>query len=495
MIEQIKTQTKTVEEIFINPNGVEFIIKPASGKKGNSESIVTSGDGDKWTIKNSELEDFIINHGLKEKSEPNIEEPQTKIEDKPEKNFNEPQKEVLSGETKENNFNILEVKKGDILEMSDGSYLKITANDKVNEVIKFEHIEPDGRTDKPGENKERPYAIMQGYQDEISEYIPRKANINRTKKESADEILAHLDTRPPENIDLETPKEDKLVELEPVVAEKPKRGRPKKVVETPPAVKQSLEEAGKIMAELEASPKPEKQKIPLNLKKGQVLWNDRGEEAIVVDVQPKSKKENPDLNPDLKDGYVVLGFPPKKGRNGGYVREFVSFSKLEEGKDKIFFTEQTPFIEIDEKAEQEEKAPKFESTAFADLKESLEKEGKWPESENNKKKESPPLPEEYLAKVSAKEKQEEENRRLEELREEMREISHGDLRSDLDNISKQHEPKITEEFDGISHGDLKADLTKHWTPIDVEMPKREPPLSPSLRKLPKKPWWKKLFGL
>jgi hypothetical protein len=158
---------------------------------------------------------------------------------------------------------------------------------------------------------------------------------------------------------------------------------------------------------------------------------------VVLDVvaEPVNEKEA------LMNGYVLLGFEPKPGRNDDFMEEKVPFSKLKKKKGKISLIDPTPITNIN----------KQESTAFADLQASLEQE-------------PPPLPAEYLAKVEA-EKRLAEGRRLAQLREE------------------------------ISHGDLGADLAKDWTPVDVEMPKREPPLSPSLRKLPKKSWWQRLLGL
>lgn len=396
-------------------------------------------------------------------------------------------------------FNINNVSPGDFLEMDNGDKLSIDSWSDDGEEITYHRFDPGIPEDGESTMQTRSKDVWSTFQDRVVKFNdepinkekedvqqkskPKKSKGNNGKgvlnnevpqdlvskkrdkstrwgdteeekarpgkKNNADKILDNLDTTPPEDLNLQEVSDwepgvpEEALETNQTPVEKTKRGRPKKVVETPPAIKQSLEEAGKIMAELE---KPKKE-VPLNLKRGDVIWNEHNDEIVVLDVvtEPVNEKEA------LMNGYVLLGFEPKPGRNDEFIEEKVPFSKLEKRKNKIFLTEQIPFVEIDEEAEQEEKTPKFESTAFADLQASLEQE-------------PPPLPAEYLAKVEA-EKRLAEGRRLAQLREE------------------------------ISHGDLGADLAKHWTPIDVEIPKREPPLSPSLRKLPKKSWWQRLLGL
>lgn len=473
MIEKIKTQEPedSQSNFFTDKEGRSYGVKMIPDEKEGLLVEVKNGTSRKMKLLPREWEVFREKRGLEIIS--NIKPKLEKVD-----------------------FNILEVKGGDILEMSDGSYLKILENDPINKEVTFEQISPDMDTSKKGEVKSRGYDIFSVYQDEIKDYLPgnktqeptskpKKAKGNNGKdslnnevsqdlmskkrerstrwgdseeekarngeKNNADKILDDLDTTPPEDLNLQEVSdwepgvlEEALETNETPIVQKLKRGRPKKVVETPPVIKQSLEEAGKIMADLE---KPKKE-VPLNLKRGDVIWNEHNDEIVVLDVvtEPVNEKEA------LMNGYVLLGFEPKPGRNDEFIEEKVPFSKLEKRKNKIFLTEQIPFVEIDEEAEQEEKTPKFESTAFADLQASLEQE-------------PPPLPAEYLAKVEA-EKRLAEGRRLAQLREE------------------------------ISHGDLGADLAKDWTPTNVEMPKRESPaLSNFAKKAVKKSWWQRLLGL
>lgn len=255
----------------------------------------------------------------------------------------------------------------------------------------------------------------------------------------ADELLKNLDTTPPDDLDLQAVSEwepgveaPDLDTPEPI---KPKRGRPKKPTATPLNLKSPRPETADVLAELQHPPKKE---VPLNLKPGQVIWNEQGDEVIVVDIIANPDQNDPNLHPALKDGYAVLGFPPKQGRNRGYVRENVPFSKLEKRQNKIFLTEQIPLVELDE-----EEAPDNETIGA-------------------NQPESPRMPE-YVDNIEA-------NERLMALREELRDISHGNL---------------------------GADLAEYWQPIDVEMPKREfYPLPKFVKKsLQKKPWWKRWLGL
>ena len=388
---------------------------------------------------NQELEQIIAEGTTKPKEEPRP-EPAPKPEPAPEVKTEPEQK---TG--KKDVVDLMSVKEGDILEMNDGSFLKIRGWGEKSGDMGYEYVGKKMRTDREGEFRTLTKEEWAKISDSVQGYLPAKVKTPSSRKTAkvsdadyekmlkAASKSEQAPTSPkktrPKSIDLrqvskfdptfpdiedlaphpEQEEQPKSIEPPEAVKElvkewtkdtlREKIVKPKKTTgksKTPESVKRTLEEAKEILddlhstevpripdglkvgdvindkgevfvvkevklstpgdaddggkfvfesikdkavlvmpfkeyredAELRGTLQKRQEKIegvPLNLQKGQSIWTPGGEEEVkVIDVVEKPNT----TYAALKNGYVVLGFQPKEGRNSTYKEEVVPFSKI-----------------------------------------------------------------------------------------------------------------------------------------------------------------------
>jgi len=223
-------------------------------------------------------------------------------------------------------FDIMTVQPGDILELTDGRWLKITENLPAEQEVTFEVIESSQPTNQAGYLVTKPYDRWRLMQDEVIDYLPGK--LTQQTWAQADEnqppVLESKSTPTPV-AETQTPTPEPTSAVPETI--------PKPIPAPPPEPMPPLPTPdSELNPKLSAATTPEKPPAaPLSLTTGQTIWTKEGEAVKVVDVVAGKTTDHP----ALRDGYVVLGFNPKPGRNDTYQEEIVPFYKIERQRQEI----------------------------------------------------------------------------------------------------------------------------------------------------------------
>lgn len=273
---------------------------------------------------------------------------------------------------------------GDILEMKDRSYLKIKGWDETGGNLEYEYIGPNMRTDKRGIIRSRTKEEWQSYKDEVVSYMPARLHQTSNKPMQDRQVPSQSEKQgsrriTPSIIDQEHPPKRKrrgrMMDDERIKASKTeiKPGKkpdgyeaalaaaakgeigPEQPQEGPLKQGRKEWESENLRARDRVIERKSKDKdyVPLGLQEGKSIWTKIGEEVRVVKVV---------INPEttdsaLKEGYVILGFAPKEGRNSEYQEEIVPFHKLERWQENILTTEKlSRAAEVAARAREKEQA-------------------------------------------------------------------------------------------------------------------------------------------